>query len=59
MSTLSCMKKLYTLTLENAQGEIRNVEVMAKDINHALQRLDNACELADSDKLKNFTWKYI
>ena len=52
------MKKLYTLILENAQGEIRNVEVMAKDINHALQRLDNACELADADKLKDpANWK--
>lgn len=53
------MTKLYTLTLENAQGEIRKVEVAACNITHALERLDSYEELAPSDKLKDSTYEYI
>jgi hypothetical protein len=49
------MKKLYTLTLQNKQGEIRNVEVAALSLTHAMERLQEWGGLSETDKLKNFT----
>jgi len=49
------MKNIYTLTLENKQGELRTVEVAAHSLIHALERLENRGELCKSDKLKNFS----
>ena len=53
------MTKLYTLTLENVQGEIRNMQVAAKNVTHALERLDSYEELVPSDKLKGWSYEYI
>lgn len=52
---LGQMKNLYTLTIENKQGEIRTVEIAANSLIHALDRLDNRCELSVLDKVKNYT----
>jgi len=49
------IKNIYTLTLENKQGELRTVEVAAHSLIHALERLENRGELCKSDKLKNFS----
>jgi hypothetical protein len=49
------MKKLYTLTLQNKQGEIRNEEVAALSLTHAMERLQEWGGLSEADKLKNFT----
>jgi len=53
--TFPMMKNIYTLTLENKQGELRTVEVAAHSLIHALERLENRGELCKSDKLKNFS----
>jgi len=53
--TFSMIKNIYTLTLENKQGELRTVEVAAHSLIHALERLENRGELCKSDKLKNFS----
>jgi len=49
------IKNIYTLTLENKQGKLRNVEVAAHSLIHALERLESRGELCKSDKLKNFS----
>jgi len=51
------MKNLYTLTLKNAQGQIRTVEVAGNSLMHALNRLDDRNGMSTSDTLKDYSYK--
>lgn len=49
------MKNIYTLILENTNGEFRKVEVAGNSLIHAMERAERFGEMETSDKLKDYS----